>query len=334
VTRAAFDARALAHPGMALRGIGRYTAALLQAYTAEERDVVALHRSSGWTPGAEALNHVGLGRRLEGAEVLHAPAIDFAPLFPGLPLVVTLHDLVPLKEPDTYLRTGLRHRARYAAVKRAARVIVPSRLVAREASEHLGLDAERVVVVPEAPAAAFRPMAGAHARIAHLGLPERYLLWVGGLDPPDPRKNVQQLAEAVARSDGPPLVLAGRAGPGAERLAHPDRVVLTGPIGDEDLACVYSAADGLLFPSSDEGFGLPPVEALACGTPVAAFRIPALEESLGDADGVALVEPGDFDALLAAADRLTGATVRAPARSWSDVAAETWAVYEDATTGA
>ena len=241
---------------------------------------------------------------------------------------MTLHDLVPAKYPDRYLRTGLRHRLRYAAVRRATRVIVPSRAVAADAAHLLNL--ERVDVVPEAPAGVFRPVPAPRGLLARLRLPERFMVWVGGLDPPDPRKGVEQLAARAAAGDSPPLVLAGRHDAAAERLAVPARVVLTGRLSDDELTALYSAADVLVLPSEDEGFGLTPHEALACGTPVAAYAIPALAETLSGNDAVRLVPPGDLDALLAAAADVAGAEATRPGRTWADVARETVAVYERA----
>jgi alpha-1,3-rhamnosyl/mannosyltransferase len=308
--RVALDARALGDPALAERGIGRYVRCLLDAFAAEGYAVAPL--------------------RAGGADVVHSPSIDGVRPRVRARLVVTLHDLVPLKRPAVYLRTGLRHRLRYAVVRRAARVIVPSRAVAGDAQRLLGIPGERLAVVPEAAAPAFRPLADPRAALARLDLPGEFLLWVGGLDPPDPRKGVEPLAAAVAGGDGPPLVLAGRAGPEAERLAAPGRVVLAGRVSDGELAALYGAATALVFPSDDEGFGLPPVEALACGTPVAAYAAGSLPEVLADARGVELVEPGDIRALLAAAERLREADAAPPPRTWTDVARETWAVYEAA----
>jgi hypothetical protein len=164
------------------------------------------------------------------------------------------------------------------------------------------------------------------------GLPERYVNSVR-IDPADPRKGVERLAAAVAAGDGPPLVLAGRAGPEAEALAAPGRVQLAGRLDDDDLAALYSAADALVFPSGDEGFGLPPLEALACGTPVAAFATGALTETLAREEGARLVPAGDYDGLLAAAAALAGTRAQPPPRTWADVARETIAVYEEAARG-
>jgi glycosyltransferase involved in cell wall biosynthesis len=280
--RAAFDARVLERPELAERGIGRYAACLLDAYAEAGLPVTPLRnlrRPPAPARFAEAFEHLLLARDVKraGTDVLHQPSIDYASLRPGAPLVVTVHDLVPLKRP-----------------------------------------------------AVFRPVADPRAALGRLNLPGRFVLWVGGLDPPDPRKGVAALVNAVARRDGPPLVLAGRVDAEAEHLAVPGRVLLAGRVTDDELAALYSAADALVFPSAEEGFGLPPVEALACGTPVAAFASAALGETLAGAQGAVLVEPGDLDALLDAAASLTGTRAAAPPRSWADVARETWAVLEQA----
>jgi glycosyltransferase involved in cell wall biosynthesis len=303
--KVALDLRVLRDRATAERGIGRYTSELAAALAAEGVELVKAD-----------------------ADVRHSPSIDRVTIRPRLPYVVTLHDLVPLKHPDRYLRTGLRHRLRYAAVKRAARVIVPSRAVADDAANLLGI--EHVDVVPEAPAAVFRPITAPRGFLTRLRLPDRFLLWVGGLDPPDPRKGVEPLARRAADGKCPPLVLAGRHDAETERFAVRGRVLLTGRVSDEELAALYSAADALVLPSEEEGFGLTPHEALACGTPVAAYAAPALRETLDGNPGVRLVPPGELDGLLAAAAELAGYEAIAPPRTWGDVARETLAVYERA----
>ena len=334
--RVAFDARSLADPGLAGGGIGRYVTCLLDALEAARPAQVHALRSLARPPAPERFRegweHLLLARdvRRTGAVVLHTPTVDLVSLRPGAPLVVTLHDLVPLKQPERYLRTGLKHRLRYRAVGRAAKVIVPSRAVAEDAERLLGLSRERVEVVAEAAAPAFHPVPDARRQLGRLPLPERYLVWVGGLDPPDPRKGVEALAAAVRAGSGLPLVLAGRAGPKARELAAPGRVIVAGRLSDPELAALLSAAEALVFPSEDEGFGLPPVEALACGTPVAAYAVGSLPETLADTADATLVEPGDLEGLLAAAESLSGARVSARRRTWADVAEETWAVYERA----
>lgn len=333
--RVAFDARVLDDPSLAERGIGRYAASLLAALLDSGRDVVplrGLRRPPAPRRAAELLEHALLARdvRRTGADVLHSPAIDLTTTRPGVPYVVTLHDLVPLKQPERYLRSGLKHRLRYAAVRRATRVVVPTEAVARDCERLLTVDRERIAVVAEAAAEIFRPVADPRPLLARFRLPEHFLLWVGGLDPLDPRKGLAPLARAVDAPGGPSLVLVGRVGPEAADLAASEHVLLTGRASDEELAALYTAADVLVLPSEEEGFGLPAAEALACGTPVAAYAIDAMRELHGARAGVALVEPGDAAALLDAAGALAGTRVDPPSRGWTDVARETWAVYEDA----
>jgi alpha-1,3-rhamnosyl/mannosyltransferase len=300
--RVGFDSRG----GKDSRGIGRYVRCLL-----------------------EALRETAPGEIVETknprrCDVFHSPWIEGALLRSPVPMVVTLHDLIPLKRRGEYLRTGMRFRMRYLAVQRAVRVIVPTHAVAEDAEKALQIPPERIVVIGEAAASAL------HRRSAEevgevrerLGLPDEYLLWVGGLRTPDPRKRIAALARAPRSM---PLVLVGETGPWASKLPN---VTLTGEVADDDLAAIYTGAHALVFPSDDEGFGLPPVEALACGTPVAASDVPAVREVL---DGrVELTDVDDLEGLVRAAE---AARRPAPAPlewTWQDAARATWAVYEDA----
>ena len=303
--RVAFDSR----PAADVRGIGRYARCLL----------AALRDEAARRGGEIAETH-----RPRGHDVFHAPWIDGAPLRPRIPSVVTLHDVIPLKRPGEYLRTGLRFRMRYLAVERASRLIVPTRAVAGDAEALLSVDPGRIRVIAEAAAPAFRPRPSDQVdRVRErYSLPEDYLVWVGGLRHPDPRKRVAALAGAPREL---PLVLVGDPGQWARELAG---VTLTGAVPDDDLAAIYSGAHALVFPSDDEGFGLPPIEALACGTPVAATDSPALREVLGDR--VTFVEASDLPGLLAAAERATRPAPAPPAWTWDDAAAATWDVYEEA----
>lgn len=334
--RVAFDARALDDPGIADGGIGRYASCLIEALEGDHESELTVLRSLRRPPAPKRLRegweHLLLARdvRRTGAAVLHSPSVDLVSLRPGAALVVTLHDLVPLKLPERYLRTGLKHRLRYRAVGRAARVIVPSGTVARDAERLLGLAPGRIDTIPYAASPAFHPVPDPRFLLERLELPERFVAWVGGLDPPDPRKGVEALAAAVSAGSGLPLVLTGRAGAAARALAVPGRVELTGRLTDAELAALLTAAEALVFPSADEGFGLPPMEALACGTPVAAYAAGSLTETLGGRRDAVLVEPGDMEALLGAAESLAGTRAEPPPRTWADVAADTWAVYERA----
>jgi glycosyltransferase involved in cell wall biosynthesis len=179
-------------------------------------------------------------------------------------------------------------------------------------------------VIPEAPDATMYTRS--ESEIAHVrerfSLPERYLLWVGSLRHPDPRKHVAKL---VATPRELPLVLVGPTRPWAHELPG---VILTGEVSDEHLAAIYSGAHALVLASEDEGFGLPAVEALACGAPVAACAAPALCEVLGDR--AAFVERGDFKALIESAERSRRPAPAPPQWTWQDAAHATWRVYRQA----
>jgi alpha-1,3-rhamnosyl/mannosyltransferase len=300
--RLVFDSR----PAPVWHGVGRYARCLLEALAHSPRGEIVESRDP---------------RR---GDLFHSPWIEGAPLRSPVPTVVTLHDLIPLKRPGDYLRTGLRFKLRYLAVQRATTVIVPTRVVADDAIRALGIPAERIVVIPEAPAAAFWPRSAEEVADVRerYGLPDRYLLWVGSLRTPDPRKRVAGLVRA---SRSLPLVLVGPVSRWARELPG---VHLTGAVPDDALAAIYTGAHAFVFPSNDEGFGLPPVEALACGTPVAACDVPALREVL--ADRVALSDVDDLDGLVRHAESLSRPAPPPPAWTWDDVAACTWDVYEDA----
>jgi glycosyltransferase involved in cell wall biosynthesis len=299
--RVAFDSRAKGDP----RGIGRYVRCMLDAL--------------GDTATPE--NVITQTHRPRRSDVFHSPWLDGAQLRCPCPMVVTLHDLVNLKRRGEYLRTGVRFGLRYLAVQRADRLIVATQAVAGDVREHLDIDSERISVIPEAAAPAMYPRGPQETAAVRerYGLPEQYLLWVGGMLHPEPRKRVAELAQAPRRI---PLVLVGPTRPWAHEL--PD-VTLTGQVSDDELAALYSGAHALVFPSDDEGFGLPTVEALACGTPVVACEAPALREVLGER--ATFVEMGDIEGLLEAGANATRPAPAPPQWSWADAARATWNVY-------
>ena len=304
VVKVAFDSRRASDP----HGVGRYSRCLLQAL----RDTAEPH--------AEILET----HRPRHADVFHSPWMGGAMLHSPCPMVVTLHDLAALKRRSEHLRTGVRPRLRQLAVQRAVRVIVPTEALAQDAFAGLGLERERVVVIPEAPDTMMYPrpplqIAETRARFA---LPERYLLWVGGLQHPDPGKHVAELAATPREL---PLVLVGPTRPWAHELPN---VTLTGHVSDEHLAAIYSGAHALVLPSEDEGFGLPAVEALACGTPVIACEVPALREVLHER--ATFVQAGDLRALIRAAEAARRPAPPPPSWTWRDAARATWRVYEHA----
>jgi glycosyltransferase involved in cell wall biosynthesis len=299
--RVALDTRARSDP----RGVGRYVRCLTDG----------LHQT---VPEGDELVET---ERPRGVDLFHAPRVEAALLRCAIPQVVTIHDLVILKRPGEYLRTGLRYRLKFLAASRAVRVIVPTQVVADDVAERLKLDPARIAVVGEAAAPVFHPRSDAEVERArsHHDLPAEYLVWVGGLEHADPRKRVRELAAAATDV---PLVLVGATTQWAHELPN---VTLTGQVSDDELAAILTGARALVFPSDDEGYGLPPVEALACGTPVVCTDIPALREVLGDRATYTT-----FDELLPTAWSTNGSAVRPLERTWEDVGRETWAVYADA----
>ena len=265
--------------------------------------------------------------------------------------VATVHDVIPLILPETFtLRHRLVARAALARVRRKADlVIVPSLAVKDDVERRLGLPADRVVVTPEGCEPRFRPAAARTVAevAARYRLPPRYLLAVGVQDP---RKNLTALLQAFARlrrhgdiDAGVQLVLAGTQGRLAAPLARTVRtlglesaVVLPGFIDDDDLPAVYSGAAVFVFPSLYEGFGLPVLEAMACGAPVVTSNAASMAEVAGEA--AMLVDPRDVAGLAAAVaqalhderlrERLRGAGLaRARQFSWKTAARQTLDAY-------
>jgi glycosyltransferase involved in cell wall biosynthesis len=310
----AFDSRPVSDPD----GVGRYSRCLLSA----------LHDTVVGSDRILELNRPSALARSRGADVVHSPWMSGAMLHSPCPMIVTVHDLAALKRRSEHLRGGLRLRLRLLAVQRAVRVIVPTEAVAGDAVEHLRLERERVVVIAEAADASMYPRSPAEigAVRAQLGLPERFLVWVGGLRHPDPAKQVAKLAAARREM---PLVLVGSTRPWARELPN---VILTGQVSDDQLAAIYSGAHALMLSSKEEGFGLPAVEALACGTPVAACESPALREVLGER--ATFVAPGDMEGLIEAAQALRKPAPAPPRWSWHDAARATWGVYAQAASAA
>jgi len=257
-----------------------------------------------------------------GADVVHAP-VYVGPLLAGCPLVVTLHDLSFIRHPHL-LRSGSRLYLTLLtrlSARRACRVIAVSRHTASEASKLLGVPPGLIDVVYHGVSKEFRPLSteAIEAFRRRQGLPDRYVLYVGTLEP---RKNLVRLAEAFARSTAKEwsLVLAGGTGWGCGELVNQiralgmgDRVLFPGYVADDDLPFLYNAAEVFAYPSLYEGFGMPVLEAMACGTPVLTSSTSSLPEVAADA--AVLVDPGRTDAIAAGLERLCPAPGHAGARA-------------------
>jgi glycosyltransferase involved in cell wall biosynthesis len=285
-----------------------------------------------------------------GADVVHGTNFVLPPLR-GASGVLTIHDLSYLRTPDTVSAASARYTDLVPrGLRRAAVVLTPSRAVADEVVAAYRVDPELVVPTPlGVDADWFTATAPPRSWLATRGLPERYLLFVGT---PEPRKNLPVLLEALRALraepgvDVPPLVLVGPQGwgPALDVAGLPrGAVVAAGYLDDGDLRSLVAGAVALCFPSRYEGFGLPPLEALAAGTPVVAADIPAVREVVGVVAGKAarLVPPSDPDAF---ADALTGVLggavdpgagrARARAFTWRRTAELTLAAYHRAASSA
>ena len=302
--------------------------------------------------------HPPVGDAGAPVDILHSPSTPLPPRTNGHGprRFLTIYDVGPLRFTDMYVPAYRRSMlAATRSVQPDDRVITSSMFARDEICEFGIASGDRIDVVPlAADGALFYPCTDAE-RIA--GVRRRYGIpdgpYVLSVNSPDPRKNVAVAIHAFARlaREGRDalgsLVLAGGAGAGSERIdqalkRYPElrsRIVCTGFVPDADLAPLYTGAQVFAFPSIYEGFGLPPLEAMQCGTPVIACNTSSLPEVVGD--GGVLVPPGDVDALAGAMLDVARAPSRrqlqdralAQARrfSWGRSTAETLRAYRAAS---
>ena len=339
-------------------GIGRYVSSLIRSL--DDIDGLSLTvatprrspRRETWiwrcVNGQPALEAALIRRR---PDLVHAMASDPTLLWPLRRQVVTVHDVAPwtthLPPPRTPTWRYLTfQRARFA---RCGAVIAVSDSVASDVADLLDVQPGRIHVVPLGVDAVF------HARATtrdpeirrRAGVPEEsYVLWVGSLRAPDPRKALDVLLDAMSLLEDQtrPLVLVGATGEEDKRLARRAeelgvRLSTPGYVTDETLAALYRGAAAVTLPSRHEGFGLPALEALACGAPLVVARVGNLPNLV---DGAAHVVPPDDARALAAglATVLSGPEVRkrakavgpsiATAYTWRRTAERTAEVYERA----
>lgn len=293
----------------------------------------------------------------EKIDLLHCPYWA-NPVWSPWPTVVTVHDVIQFVLPEYAWRKI--SRLYFGLVSRAARradaVITVSECSKQDIMKILGLPPERIHVIGNAVDASFYPVRDAWL-LANVreryGIAPRFVLYFGGFDM---RKNVPRVIEAYSHLPEAmrreyQLVIAGR----YQHLGHPlypdpretirrlgleDYVIFTGQIREQDKAPLYSAATVFMFPSLYEGFGIPVLEAMACGTPVVTSNVSALPEVAGEA--AALVDPYDPNAICGALHELLESQSkrdelsrrgleRARRFTWTQVADQTVRVYREIT---
>jgi glycosyltransferase involved in cell wall biosynthesis len=274
--------------------------------------------------------------RLTGpVDIVHATNFVL-PALGGRPGIVTVHDLSFYRDDAFAGGERLRDLVPWS-VQRATCIITPTEAVASEVEDRYGVTRDRLQPIHEGVSPVFFGAAPlGDSVLEQMGIRRPYVIAVGALEP---RKNLHRLLQAwvAARTELREwtLVLAGPRGWGPE-LPQTRGVVPIGWVGDETLPGLLAAADLFCYPSTYEGFGLPPLEAMATGTPALVGRYPAAAEVLGDA--AVLVDPGDSDAIalglvrLAADDHLRRRTaragrIRAASFTWERTARATADVY-------
>ena len=279
-------------------------------------------------------------------DVVHFPA-SIGPLNGGNNVVVTVHDCVFLRHPEWFRweRACYYRWAGRRSAHGATRLIADSQSTARDLHDLMGIESTKIETIPLGVSAQFTPPSAESIEKNHrrLGLPERFFLYVGTLEP---RKNLDRVVRAwdqIAGNMEEDLVIAGRVGWKTKALdealikaRHGDRIHRLGFVDANDLPALIGAACAFVWPSLYEGFGLPVLEAMACGTPVITSNVSSLPEVAGDA--ALLVDPHDELAIAAAMTRLADdETLRESLRvaglnratqfTWQRCAEETVAVY-------
>lgn len=293
---------------------------------------------------------VGLPRFIsrEQIRLFHGTNYD-VPMWRSCRTLLTIHDLSMLLHPQTHEKRSVRRARRRLPImsKMADAISVPTEAIRQEVCENLGRREETVFVVPYAARESFHRVGlnETSATRARLGIGDEFILNVGTIEP---RKNIprlvtafERLAESYAQLQ---LVIVGGngwlAGPSLEAINNSKagrRIVVTGYAGESELRDLYSACLVFVYPSLYEGFGLPPLEAMACGAPVLVSDIPALVESTGGA--ARLADPRNADDIAQTISEvlndddqraaLSSAGIqRAGELSWTQTAIKTMQVYD------
>jgi glycosyltransferase involved in cell wall biosynthesis len=334
-------------------GVGRYIQALIGAFRESHGIDLALYPDRGPRVVGPQLV-MPLRMRGDRVQVVHGPA-NSLPLFGfGLPGVVTIHDLAIYDHPE-WFPAGQWFATSVVvpqSIRRARVVVCPSEATRQAVVRHFQVDPQRCRVIPHGVETEFSLPISSLVRAeltARYALPDRYLLQVGTVQP---RKDYVTSLRALARippEQRIPLIVVGGFGWKYDHVVDTVReldldqwVRFVGYAGMPELPGLYQMAQAVLFPSLDEGFGLPVLEAFAAGTPVVASNAGAIPEVAGDA--ALLCAPGDDEALAGNLIRLVtdralrerqvaAGRARAALYTWSASAAAHRAVYESIVSG-
>ncbi len=309
-----------------------------------------------WTPSHHRFESTALALELtrKRLALLHSP--DFIPPFQGHFLsVITIHDLNFIHYPQFLTPESTRYYGQiHRAVKRANHILTDSNATRDDVINQLDVPPERVTTVHLAASPVYRPITNrqeVRRAVQSYGLPADFFIFVGTLEP---RKNVPTLLRAFRqlrdRGYDVHLAIVGRKGwlfeeiyATLKELKLGDTVHFLENVSNEDLARLYNAARCLTLPSYYEGFGLPPLEAMACGTPVIVSNCTSLPEVVGDAG--LLIDPNSSEALSHAMAKILDDSalraslgqrglMRSSEFSWARAAQQTMAIYEQVLAAA
>lgn len=290
----------------------------------------------------------------ETYDIVHSPNIT-SPKFEKARLITTIHDMTCFINPEWHTKENVDFSIRQTnnAVKYASKIIVPSENTAYDLCRYFNLDKkfkeDKIRIVPEAPAQEFYPerdLDNIERTLKKYGIYKNYLLGVFTIEP---RKNTYRLIKAfdmVAEKEKDVfLVLTGKVGWKVDlkdylgKISHKDRIIFTGYVSDDELRCLYTACKIFIYPSLYEGFGLPVVEAMACGAPVVTSGISSLPEIVEDA--AILVDPYNVESIAGSIEnmleddglrksyRRKGNKLVRKKFSWEKTARMTLEVYEE-----
>ena len=364
--RIGIDARVLQHPDLKNKGIGTYTYNLISEllklntkhqfifylFKNNEMPEILQEQEITWLPQYKRLNFIfqQFNTLKGGVDVFHTP-IAIGPsreiIMPYLQfkrVIGTVHDLTFYHLPDGWSQSLSRskdYRLQVRALRKAKKIITDSNYVKKDLEATLKLPSEKVTAIYLGWAShVFKPLENINAYGLQIrkkyGITKKFILGVG--DENDYKKNIPTLFAVISSFPEFQLVVVGNSKQSNKQTIKQSNIVFTGKVSENELCALYNLAEVLVFPSFAEGFGLPPLEAMACGCPVIASNRWSLPEVVGD--GGILVEPCDVKGIVVAVKKLLEDSSfkkelvnkgfkQTERFSWRKCASETLKVYEE-----